>query len=100
MEPPDAAFAPILAALDAAFLVHRESAAASTRPFVTLTYAQSLDGSIAGPLGAKGSRLLLSGPRSMTLTHLLRAHHDAILVRTIRTPRHASPHLTSLLDPF
>ena len=65
------------------------------RPHVTLTYAQSLDGSIAGPLGAKGSRLLLSGPRSMTLTHLLRAHHDAILVRAIRTPRVASPHLTA-----
>ena len=65
------------------------------RPHVTLTYAQSLDGSIAGPLGAKGSRLLLSGPRSMTLTHLLRAHHDAILVRAIRTPRIASPHLTA-----
>lgn len=77
MEPPDAAFAPILAALDAAFLAHRESAAASTRPFVTLTYAQSLDGSIAGE---PGKPLRLSGCESMRMTHMLRAWHDSILV--------------------
>jgi 3,4-dihydroxy 2-butanone 4-phosphate synthase/GTP cyclohydrolase II len=47
------------------------------RPFVTLTYAQSLDGSIAA---APGRPLALSGPVSSTLTHALRAAHDAILV--------------------
>jgi 3,4-dihydroxy 2-butanone 4-phosphate synthase/GTP cyclohydrolase II len=46
-------------------------------PFVTLSYAQSLDGSIAA---APGSPLALSGQASLTLTHALRAAHDAILV--------------------
>lgn len=47
------------------------------RPLVTLTYAQSLDGSIA--LEA-GQQLLLSGPESQLLTHRLRRWHDGILV--------------------
>jgi GTP cyclohydrolase II len=47
------------------------------RPFVTLTYAQSLDGSIAAD---PGQPLSLSGPQSLLLTHYLRAAHDAILV--------------------
>jgi riboflavin-specific deaminase-like protein len=46
-------------------------------PYVTLSYAQSLDGSIAA---AQGEPLALSGPQSMTLTHALRSAHDAILV--------------------
>jgi 3,4-dihydroxy 2-butanone 4-phosphate synthase/GTP cyclohydrolase II len=46
-------------------------------PFVTLTYAQSLDGSIAS---ATRQPLAFSGPQAMTLTHALRATHDAILV--------------------
>lgn len=46
-------------------------------PFVTLTYAQSLDGSIAAP---DGSPMAISGTESMTFTHRLRAVHDAILV--------------------
>ena len=58
----------------------RPSSLTMRMPFVTLTYAQALDGSIAGPLGAAGPRLLLSGERAMTLTHGLRASHDAILV--------------------
>src|SRR5215831_2035198 len=47
------------------------------RPFVTLTYAQSLDGCIAA---RRGQALHLSGRQSLTLTHRLRAAHDAILV--------------------
>ena len=47
------------------------------RPRVTLTYAQSLDGSIAGQ---PGHPLALSGAESLRLTHALRARHDAILV--------------------
>ncbi|MEK6574438.1 MAG: dihydrofolate reductase family protein [Chloroflexota bacterium] len=46
------------------------------RPFVTLTYAQSLDGSI----GLPGQRLELSGPESARMTHELRTQHDGILV--------------------
>ncbi|WAR52057.1 hypothetical protein PtB15_1B496 [Puccinia triticina] len=37
------------------------------RPFVTLTYAQSIDGKIAG---ADGQQLRLSGNQSMKMTHL------------------------------
>ncbi|KAJ7651684.1 dihydrofolate reductase-like domain-containing protein [Mycena polygramma] len=48
-----------------------------TRPFVTLTFAQSLDGKIAG---AGGVQLALSGRESMVMTHWLRTLHDAILV--------------------
>eukprot|EP00752_Nemacystus_decipiens_P004628 g4223.t1 len=47
------------------------------RPFVTLTYAQSIDGSIAG---ADKSQVFLSGSESQTMTHGLRSIHDAILV--------------------
>lgn len=47
------------------------------RPFVTLSYAQSLDGSIA--LRA-GEPLALSSAGSLRLTHQLRSMHDSILV--------------------
>lgn len=47
------------------------------RPFVTLTYAQSLDGSIASH---SGHPLSISGEESTAMTHQLRALHDAILV--------------------
>ncbi|MFB6279228.1 MAG: GTP cyclohydrolase II [Salinibacter sp.] len=46
-------------------------------PFVTLTYAQSLDGSIAQ---ASGEPLSISGEDALDLTHRLRAIHDGILV--------------------
>lgn len=49
----------------------------SNRPFITVSYAQSVDGSIATksrqPLG-------LSGPDSAVLTHQIRACNDAILI--------------------
>ncbi len=47
------------------------------RPFVTLTYAQSIDGSIAA---RDGSPIRLSCDESIKMTHELRASHDAILV--------------------
>jgi GTP cyclohydrolase II len=47
------------------------------RPFVTLAYAQSIDGSIALEAGRP---FALSGPESARLTHALRAAHDGILV--------------------
>ncbi|MBN1537102.1 MAG: RibD family protein [Anaerolineales bacterium] len=46
-------------------------------PLVTLSYAQSLDGSITAK---RGKPLALSGPESTRITHQLRALHDAILV--------------------
>ena len=46
-------------------------------PFVTVSYAQSLDGSIAA---LPGHPLVLSGVESAALAHGLRALHDAILV--------------------
>lgn len=49
----------------------------SKRPYCTLAYAQSLDGSIDI---RRGSSLRLSSPEAMTFTHRLRAAHDAILV--------------------
>ena len=49
----------------------------SRRPQVTLTYAQSIDGSIAARPGVP---LKLSGEASQKFTHQLRAQHDAILV--------------------
>lgn len=46
-------------------------------PWVTLSYAQTLDGCIAaGP----GKPLEISSPEAMQMTHRLRAWHDAILV--------------------
>jgi GTP cyclohydrolase II len=47
------------------------------RPFVTVSYAQSLDGSISD---VPGKTLRLSNLQSQTLTHHIRARHDAILV--------------------
>lgn len=47
------------------------------RPFITLTYAQSLDGSIAAK---DKTQITLSGEESFTLTHKLRSLHSSILV--------------------
>jgi 3,4-dihydroxy 2-butanone 4-phosphate synthase/GTP cyclohydrolase II len=47
------------------------------RPHITLSYAQTLDGTI-GTLD--GGPLRISGAESMLVTHQLRAHHDAILI--------------------
>ena len=60
------------------------------RPFVTLSYAQSLDGSIA--LHAR-EPLLLSGENALRLTHQLRSIHDGILVG-IGTVLSDNPQLT------
>jgi 3,4-dihydroxy 2-butanone 4-phosphate synthase/GTP cyclohydrolase II len=47
------------------------------RPFITVSYAQSVDGSIAT---RKRLPLQLSGPESAVLTHQIRAANDAILI--------------------
>ncbi len=63
------------------------------QPFVTLTYAQSLDGSISFH---PGTQLVLSGSETKMFTHQLRANHDAILVG-IGTVLADDPKLTSRL---
>ncbi|KAK5678090.1 hypothetical protein LTS10_009259 [Elasticomyces elasticus] len=63
---------------DAAGQAHATSSGKdSTLPFVTLTYASSLDGMISL---APGLRTTLSAPETKSMTHYLRLHHDAILV--------------------
>lgn len=51
--------------------------AAPARPFVTLTFATSLDSTLSL---APGARTRLSGPGSKAMTHHLRSRHAAILV--------------------
>jgi 3,4-dihydroxy 2-butanone 4-phosphate synthase/GTP cyclohydrolase II len=63
--------------LDLDLMAMPKAGSAKGRPFVTLSYAQSLDGSIAA---RRGEPLLLSGSESMMMTHRLRSEHDAILV--------------------
>ena len=48
-----------------------------SRPLITLSYAQSLDGSIAA---RRGEPMQISGGESARFTHQLRAYHDSILV--------------------
>jgi riboflavin-specific deaminase-like protein len=60
------------------------------RPLITLSYAQSLDGSIALE---RGSPLAISGVESTRMTHRLRAAHDAIIVG-IGTVESDDPQLT------
>mmetsp|Transcript_4240 Transcript_4240/g.7086 ORF Transcript_4240/g.7086 Transcript_4240/m.7086 type:complete len:651 (-) Transcript_4240:43-1995(-) len=83
-------------------VLHHELSVRSSQlqapPFVTLTFAQSLDGSIAGPLGAKGPRLLLSGVAASKMTHRLRAAHGAILIG-VDTLVCDNPRLTVRLVP-
>ncbi|KAG7344230.1 dihydrofolate reductase-like domain containing protein [Nitzschia inconspicua] len=69
---------------------HMESK--STRPFVTLAYAQSLDGKIAiltnnhnsnnhpREMSLSSSNFAISSQESLVLTHALRSIHDAVLV--------------------
>ena len=48
-----------------------------SRPFITISYAQSVDGSIAS---RNRLPIHLSGPESSTLTHQIRASCDTILI--------------------
>ena len=61
------------------------------QPFVTLTYAQTIDGSIGALSG--NEQLILSCPESMLMTHELRSIHDAILVG-VQTVHSDNPSLT------
>jgi riboflavin-specific deaminase-like protein len=65
------------------------------RPFILISYAQSVDGSIAT---LDRRPLMISGPVSMVLTHRLRSLFDAILVG-IDTVVNDNPLLTVRLVP-
>jgi len=62
---------------DSIFEIIQNGQPIGERPFITLSYAQSLDGSLAA---RRGEPLSLSGLESQKLTHRLRASHSAILV--------------------
>lgn len=69
----------------------------ANKPRVTLTYAQSRDGKIAG---ADKKMLALSGQESMIMTHTLRTLHDGILVGA-GTVKNDNPQLNArLLNPL
>lgn len=64
-------------AASAALLEPHLPSESSRRPFVTLTFATSLDSSLSL---AAGVRTRLSGPDSKAMTHFLRSRHAAILI--------------------
>ncbi|KAL0581090.1 2,5-diamino-6-(ribosylamino)-4(3H)-pyrimidinone 5'-phosphate reductase [Marasmius crinis-equi] len=68
-----------------------ETSLPSSRPRVTLTFAQSIDSKIAG---VNGKQLILSGKESMIMTHWMRTMHDAILIG-IGTASNDNPQLNS-----
>ncbi|MFN7036466.1 MAG: RibD family protein [Bellilinea sp.] len=55
----------------------KKTAESRKKPLVTISYAQTLDGSLTV---RRGMPVGLSGPQSQRLTHHMRANHDAILV--------------------
>ena len=59
------------------FLPHGAKLADAGLPWVTLTFATSLDSSLSI---APGVQTALSGPESKAMTHYLRSKHDAILI--------------------
>ena len=65
-----------------------------TRPHVTLTYAQSLDGRISLLPNMQSK---ISGPETKAMTHYLRSLHDAILIG-VRTAMADDPSLNCRLS--
>ncbi|KAI0320064.1 dihydrofolate reductase-like domain-containing protein [Amylostereum chailletii] len=66
------------------------------RPYVTLTFAQSLDAKIAG---RGGKQLILSGDESMRMTHWMRTMYDGILIG-VGTAVNDNPQLNVRHLPF
>jgi 2,5-diamino-6-(ribosylamino)-4(3H)-pyrimidinone 5'-phosphate reductase len=75
----------------------------NSKPFITLTFAQSLDGMIS----KQGQQILISGKESMAMTHRLRTFHDGIMVgigtALVDDPqlnaRYISPTIQPILQP-
>ncbi|KAF2003767.1 5-amino-6-uracil reductase-like protein [Amniculicola lignicola CBS 123094] len=59
------------------YLPHVSSSNPSLKPYVTLTFATSLDSNLSL---SPGTQTTLSGPLSKAMTHYLRSKHDAILI--------------------
>jgi riboflavin-specific deaminase-like protein len=74
---------------DLAYTLIQKVPANHATTFVTLSYAQSLDGYIA----QKNKRTLISSPQSLILTHAIRASRQAILIG-IKTCQIDNPSLT------
>lgn len=74
------------------------SSVQADRPFLTLSFAQSLDGKIAGYTdhGETTNNYPLSGPETQMLTHAVRSIHDGILIGG-RTLLIDNPRLTNRL---
>ena len=68
----------------------------SSRPTVVASFAQTLDGKIAGP---DGSSRWISGSETLDLAHRLRGENDAILVG-IRTVLADDPELSCRIDGY
>lgn len=62
---------------DVRAVLERRASTDGTRPCITLTYAQSLDGCISAE---RGTSTAISSDLSRALTHGLRSMHDAILI--------------------
>ncbi|KAI0032142.1 dihydrofolate reductase-like domain-containing protein [Vararia minispora EC-137] len=67
-----------------------------TLPYVTLTFAQSLDAKVAG---RGGLQLILSGNESMKMTHWMRTMHEGILIG-VGTAVNDNPQLNVRHLPF
>ncbi|MFA5309197.1 MAG: bifunctional diaminohydroxyphosphoribosylaminopyrimidine deaminase/5-amino-6-(5-phosphoribosylamino)uracil reductase RibD [Dehalococcoidales bacterium] len=76
-------------ALNEKYIQHRTAGL----PWVTLKWAQTLDGKIAAP---RGTSSRFTSPPSLKLAHRLRAEHDAILVG-VETVVKDNPELTTRL---
>ncbi len=76
-------------------LSRRRERASLHRPWVTLSWAQASDGSIAQ---GRGSPVAISGAESLSITHMLRSRHSGILVG-INTVLSDDPRLTTRLVP-
>jgi 5-amino-6-(5-phosphoribosylamino)uracil reductase/diaminohydroxyphosphoribosylaminopyrimidine deaminase/5-amino-6-(5-phosphoribosylamino)uracil reductase len=79
----------MMAAVNGAAPDHRELLA-TPRPFVTVSYAQTIDGRLAT---STGSSRWISGDDALRFSHELRASHDGIMVG-VGTVRKDDPRLT------